>query len=107
MLSWACNYNQEGSVVSMAKQDEKYFLTSSSNSFKEPARLGGVALARWTNLQKLPHKRKRDKATCGSIAATSTKEDMFLGISTLSSDELRTKQAVTYWGTKNFKVRVL
>ena len=46
---WACI--QAGSVVSMAKQDEKHFLTSSSSSFKEPARLDGVALVKWTNLQ--------------------------------------------------------
>eukprot|EP00731_Ephydatia_muelleri_P033452 Em0030g9a len=38
------------SVVSMEKQDEKHLLTSSSNSFKELARLDGVALARKTEV---------------------------------------------------------
>ena len=38
-LSWACV--QAVTVVSMEKQHEKHLLTSSSNIFKEPTRLGG------------------------------------------------------------------
>ena len=75
-FSPSCAWLQASLVTLMAEHITKHCLTFSSNDLRASvARLGGVTLAMWTILQKLPHMRNKETVTWRLTAATSTRPE--------------------------------